>query len=176
MPALPLLVLSLCLALHLPAASEASASPRQVLLGVRQRNTAVVRDTLLALSDPSSPRYGQYLSLAELDALTTNPASTRAAVAWLAARGFTGVSPSANGLYVRAALPAGEASTSEEVRQRLAGDAFLGEHVDAFAVLGDPAQAAGQAARGRARRGMVVDASVGTLYPGGNTTLALINS
>ena len=176
MPALPLLVLSLCLALHLPAASEASASPRQVLLGVRQRNTAVVRDTLLALSDPSSPRYGQYLSLAELDALTTNPASTRAAVAWLTARGFTGVSPSANGLYVRAALPAGEASTSEEVRQRLAGDAFLGEHVDAFAVLGDPAQAAGQAARGRARRGMVVDASVGTLYPGGNTTLALINS
>ena len=57
----------------------------EVLLAIKQSNTKELEETLLEVSDPASPRYGQWLALEEVDALVAPAsASVTAVTSWLA--------------------------------------------------------------------------------------------
>ena len=145
-----------------------STTVRRVLMGVKQRGIATIESTLHALSDPASPQYGQYLTLSELDAITANPEGTSAAIAWLASHGFRDVTPTNNGLYLHATFPAGSAPLQDS----LLTDTTLREHVDAV-VAWDPH---GEGGGGHVPGPMMVRSSPPQqLYPGGNTTIKLVN-
>jgi len=72
--------------------THASAAPDAVSFTVlvKERNGAEVERIALAVSDPRSPTYGQYLKQAQIDALTAPAAADTAAVkAWLGASSCT---------------------------------------------------------------------------------------
>lgn len=70
---------------------DASIAPSAAVaftLSLRQRNIEILERTVLDVSDPDSPRYGQYLSTEELEELT-RPAEHHytAVTQWLADNG-----------------------------------------------------------------------------------------
>ena len=66
------------------AALGASTDPvHQLIFAIPQRNLDVIEKTLLAVSAPDSPQYGEYLSFEEVGRLISNNESLAAVRAWL---------------------------------------------------------------------------------------------
>jgi len=69
----------------------APASPQQKLaltFAVKQRNVKLLEEVLLQVSDPSSPRYGQHLSMEQVHRLVAPAAeSVQAVLSWLQSAG-----------------------------------------------------------------------------------------
>ena len=91
--------------LHLAQDMGASQSSQQVnfgiLLGLRDQAGAVA--TLQAISDPTSARYGQWLSNAAFDARYAPASASVAAVQnWLRSEGFQVTTTLPSGMYVEA--------------------------------------------------------------------------
>ena len=158
-----------------------------MLVAVRQRDgsEAAVLETLHKVSDPLSTSYGRHLSLAQLDALSSNREGAEAVAAWLALRGFAGVAPTANFHYVRAtATPAIIAeSLGEECLPTCVPPAALAAHARTVATWaaarhgGDESRRSMRDKRQGERRGQRIlgGGGGGGIYPGGNTTLSLLN-
>ena len=58
-----------------------------VVFAIKQRNMEALDELLHDVSDPFSPRYGKYLSVKELDALTSNHAAATAVMTYLSHSG-----------------------------------------------------------------------------------------
>ena len=71
-----------------------------VALAVKQSNIDVLEQHFWAVSDPASPRRGQYLSFQEVGELVHNPVANQAAKDWAASEGFPVVKETAFGEYV----------------------------------------------------------------------------
>lgn len=71
-----------------------------VALAVKQSNIDVLEEHFWAVSDPASPRRGQYLSFQEVGDLVHNPVANQAAKEWAASEGFPVVKETAFGEYV----------------------------------------------------------------------------
>jgi len=75
----------------------------EVLLAIKQSNTKELEETLLEVSDPASPRYGQWLALEEVDALVAPAsASVTAVTNWLASHNIQAEKVTSNGDFIRA--------------------------------------------------------------------------
>jgi tripeptidyl-peptidase-1 len=82
-----------------------------VVVQVAQRNIELLKDTALSVSDPRSPRYGQFLSSAEISAMTApSPADTEAVARWLSPACTFAKVDHATGI-IRATLNVKDAST-----------------------------------------------------------------
>jgi len=91
--------------LHQARDMGASSSSQQVNFGVLlgMRDQAGAAATLRAISDPSSSRYGQWLSNAQFNArYAPARASVSAVQDWLRAQGFTVTKTFPSGMYVQA--------------------------------------------------------------------------
>ena len=73
----------------------------ELILALAQLNLDVLERTLLAVSDPTSPKYGQHLSFAEVGALVRNEVGVAAVGAWLEAAGVGQCRSSPHGEYMR---------------------------------------------------------------------------
>ncbi|EJD36853.1 subtilisin-like protein [Auricularia subglabra TFB-10046 SS5] len=72
-----------------------------------QRDPDGLRAALLAVSTPGNPRYGQHLTKDEVAAFTRPaPESTRAVLAFFAARGLNATAASSSGDWLRVRVPA----------------------------------------------------------------------
>jgi hypothetical protein len=60
-----------------------------LIFAVRQRNMDKAEQMLLEISDPTHPRWGQQLSLEEVNALTADYAAAREVVSWLLQNGIS---------------------------------------------------------------------------------------
>jgi len=78
----------------------------RLIFAVQQRNTAQLEQLVLAVSDPTSPSYGQHLTRSEVATLTADPAATAAVLAFLnRTAGVRLVKVSLHGEYVVAVAP-----------------------------------------------------------------------
>ena len=86
-----------------PQQRAASGARHTLLFAVRERNVgAMLTETLLAVSDPESSRYGKHLTFDEVGALTSKPEATSCVHAYLHAIGADLVSTTPHGEFVRA--------------------------------------------------------------------------
>ncbi|KZV95297.1 family S53 protease-like protein [Exidia glandulosa HHB12029] len=77
-----------------------------------QRDPAGLRAVLDAVSDPSHPQYGQYLSRAQVESFTRPTDETRNAVNnWLATHGLNATDASSAGDWIAVQVPASVANT-----------------------------------------------------------------
>lgn len=83
----------------------------RVTVGVKQNNLDVVDRLFWEISDPSSPKYTQYLTHEELGALTKNTEGTKAVVMSLLEAGAVNVELSTFGEFVSADLTASTVNT-----------------------------------------------------------------
>jgi tripeptidyl-peptidase-1 len=67
------------------------------------QNTAMLRDELIAVSDPASPRYGQHYTFDEVGDLVANEKATNAVVTFLTQQNCDVISVTPRGEYIRAA-------------------------------------------------------------------------
>jgi tripeptidyl-peptidase-1 len=82
-----------------------SAHMHDVIFAVRQNNLKKVSELLLDISDPSSDRYGNYLTREEVGALTSNPSGRDALLKYLRDFGVTVISETLYGEYIVARAP-----------------------------------------------------------------------
>ena len=85
-------------------------SPAQLhecVFAVKQGNLERLTSELLAVSDPTSPRYGAHLDFNSVGALVKNPEATANVTAFLSARGGTIVKQTPHGEYIRVVAPVG---------------------------------------------------------------------
>lgn len=91
---------------QLEAHPNMGAAPPQtleLLLAVTQSNTEQLEQTLLAVSEPSNSRYGEHLTMEEVDALVAPAsASVIAVTAWLAAHDIEATRVTSNGDFLSA--------------------------------------------------------------------------
>lgn len=73
----------------------------ELILAITQLNLDAVEQTLLAVSDPTSARYGQHLSFSEVGALVRNDVGVAAVSAYLEAAGVDQCHASPHGEYMR---------------------------------------------------------------------------
>merc|ERR1712166_834186 len=83
-----------------------------VVLAVQQLNLDTLEAHFNAVSDPASPRRGEYLSFQEVGELVRNPAATQAVKAWAEAAEFELVDESSFGEYVVIRGPVHRLSTA----------------------------------------------------------------
>jgi tripeptidyl-peptidase I len=81
------------------------AHSHEVVFMIRQRNMDELTRKLEDVSDPSSPNYGQHMSMNEVVAMTANPEGLVAVTSYLVRNGATIVSETLHGEYVTAAAP-----------------------------------------------------------------------
>ncbi|KZV80791.1 subtilisin-like protein [Exidia glandulosa HHB12029] len=85
-----------------------------------QRDPAGLRAVLDAVSDPSNPQYGQYLSRAQVESFTRPTDETRNAVNnWLATHGLNATDASSAGDWIAVQVPASVANTMLGAEYRL---------------------------------------------------------
>jgi tripeptidyl-peptidase I len=81
------------------------AHTHEVVFMIRQRNMDELTRKLEDVSDPSSPNYGQHMTMNEVVAMTANPEGLVAVTSYLVRNGATIVSETLHGEYVTAAAP-----------------------------------------------------------------------
>lgn len=77
----------------------------ELVFFIRQKNIGDLTSVLREVSDPSSSKYGQYLSRGEVNSITANQFSEAAVVSFLLSNEVHKVSRSLNGEYVRGSAP-----------------------------------------------------------------------
>ncbi|KFA74782.1 hypothetical protein S40288_06627 [Stachybotrys chartarum IBT 40288] len=76
-------------------------------IALEPRDSQLLEDTLYAVSDPASPRYGQHLTREEARALVEpRPESTEAVRRWLAGSDLEHLVPPEDGQFIRISMPA----------------------------------------------------------------------
>jgi tripeptidyl-peptidase I len=81
------------------------AHTHEVVFMIRQRNMDELTRKLEDVSDPSSPNYGQHMTMNEVVEMTANPEGLVAVSSYLVRNGATIVSETLHGEYVTAAAP-----------------------------------------------------------------------
>jgi subtilase family serine protease len=80
---------------------QLSMAPVHAVFALRQRNTAQLSETLRAVSDPRSARYGQYLSFAQLgELISPSPAALNSVLSFLHAHHIEDHEIHVNGWYM----------------------------------------------------------------------------
>lgn len=71
-------------------------------IAVKQQNLEEMERIIYAVSDPTSPTYGEHLTYEAVHELTANPRGTAATLAWLKSHGITVVESTDFGEYIEA--------------------------------------------------------------------------
>lgn len=79
----------------------------EVIIAVKQKNLDAIEKTLYEVSDPTNPKYGKFLTRAQIGELTENREATLQIQAYLAANGATIVKTTPFGEYITAKAPIG---------------------------------------------------------------------
>jgi len=77
----------------------------EVIFSVKQRNLDMLDQFLMEVSTPKSPKYGKYLTRAEVATITANPEATSAIEAYLKSAGAEVVRKTRYGEYITAKAP-----------------------------------------------------------------------
>jgi tripeptidyl-peptidase-1 len=77
----------------------------EVIIAVKQKNLDMIEKTLYEVSDPRSPKYGKFLTRAQIGELTVNREATTQIESYLAANGATIVKTTPFGEYITAKAP-----------------------------------------------------------------------
>ena len=84
------------------------ASPEanhKCVIAIKFQNQELLLETLMKVSNPESPEYGQYLSRTEISSLISNPAATTAVVSYLRGQGFEDIEVSKYGEFITVQAP-----------------------------------------------------------------------
>merc|ERR1712166_1467875 len=83
-----------------------SSQPIRLMFGLKQQNLAQLEQTMLAVSDPESARYGQHLSNQQVhDLIAPTPDTVRTVLEWLAAHGIIPQAMTSNSDWLPATMP-----------------------------------------------------------------------
>jgi tripeptidyl-peptidase-1 len=140
-----------------------------LLFGVKQQGLRRLEEVANLVSDPSSPSYGKYWTLDQVNELTSNPEGAQLVVAWLQEKGFGSVSITDGHHYVRATAPVTAMQANFGSEWTLSSPTYvipagLAAFVDTIAYEGL-----------RLNRPPNRILAQHPPYPGGNTTIALLN-
>ena len=82
---------------------------QHVLIALKQRNLGMLQSIASAVSDPTHPSYGAYMTLPEINDLVA-PESTAVdkVIAWMRSVGFYGISLTDSGDFVRGLIKVGD--------------------------------------------------------------------
>merc|ERR1712166_1200428 len=86
-------------------AVSSSQLTHQLLFCVKQNNIPELKRLLESVSDPSSPRFQQYLSFSQVGDILNNTQGVTAVVDWLTAAGANVTSITSRGEYISASAP-----------------------------------------------------------------------
>jgi len=86
-------------------AEAIAAQQHEVIFSVKKRNLDKLESELMAVSTPSSPRYGHHYTRQQVYELTGNPEATSAVLAFLAKHGIVSSGQFSGGEYVKATAP-----------------------------------------------------------------------
>ena len=99
-------------------ARASSSDSVRVIVALKQRNLDQLPALIMAVSDPTSPKYGEHLTTAQLDALTApTPEAFAAVEKWVSGDG-------AHAVTVQRSAAAVEATLSVEAAERIFGTTF----------------------------------------------------
>merc|ERR1712166_951907 len=86
-------------------AVSSSQLTHELLFCVKQNNIPELKRLLESISDPSSPRFQQYLSFSQVGDILNNTQGVTAVVEWLNAAGANVTSVTSRGEYISASAP-----------------------------------------------------------------------
>jgi len=87
------------------ALSHPSRPTHELLFCVKQNNLPELKSLLESVSDPSSPRFQQYLSFSQVGDILNNTQGVEQVVDWLTAAGANVTSVTSRGEYISASAP-----------------------------------------------------------------------